>query len=373
MLTTLIIFVVILGVLVFIHELGHFMTARLFGVKVEEFGFGFPPRIIGWRRGLTVYSLNWIPFGGFVKLKGEQPGSSAEPDSFSAQSTLRRSVILSAGVLMNIILAGALLSFVFARGIPSIVDPQSIEPGGRISESHVRVVGVLEATPAESAGLKSGDLLLELDGQTINQTDDVNKITDWLGDRPAQLKFERGTAVETVEVQAKILDDTADYKLGVSIIDYGFVAYPWYQSLWLGVKYSGVVLGQIFVSLFDLVRNIFTQGRVSADLSGPIGIAVVTGQVADLGFVYLVQFAALLSLSLAAMNILPIPALDGGRLLFVTIEKIRGRPVSQKIEGLVHSIGFYLLLILIAVVSYRDVIKFNIDQSVRDFVQRITT
>ena len=373
MLITLVIFVVILGVLIFIHELGHFVSARIFGVRVEEFGFGFPPRIIGRRKGDTIYSINWIPFGGFVRLKGEQPGSSIEPDSFSAQKPWRRAIILSAGVIMNTVLACLLLSFVFVRGVPSLVDHQMIEPGGQIRESYVRVVDVLDNSPAQSADLRSGDLLIELDGQSVNKTSDINSITNRLTDRSALLKYSRDGTTNTVTVQPRILDDSNELKLGVSIIDYGLVSYPWYRSMWLGVKYSGIILGQIFVSLFDLVKNLFVHGQVSADLSGPIGIAVVTGQVADLGIIYLIQFAALLSLSLAVMNILPIPALDGGRLLFVAIEKVRGRPVSQRIEGLVHSIGFYLLLILIVVVSYRDVIRFNLDQYIREFIQRITT
>jgi len=367
MFTSVILFILILGVLIFLHEFGHFYTARKLGIAVEEFGFGFPPRIFGIKKSSTIYSINWIPFGGFVRLKGEQ-AQIAESDSFSFQVAWKRMVVIVAGVFMNLIVAMIILSFVFALGVPSLVDDQSTNyPGGQISDEKLQIYSVEEGSPAERAGLKNGDIVISIDGQGVLKLEEAQMLLNV--DREINIVYARGGQDGSVNVVPVVIDEEDKYKIGVSLIEAGLVRYPWYQAIWLGPWYAIQLLGLIFVSIWDFFKGLLTQGTISADVAGPIGIAVVTGQVADLGAIYLLQFSAILSLSLAVMNILPIPALDGGRALFIIIEKVRKKPISQKVEGVIHAVGFYALILLLIFISYKDVIRFNIGEKISDLFQ----
>ncbi|USN53892.1 MAG: site-2 protease family protein [Candidatus Nomurabacteria bacterium] len=368
MLLTLIVFIVVFSVVVFVHEFGHFSAARKLGVKVEEFGFGFPPRIAGIRRGDTIYSINWIPFGGFVRLKGES-GENVDPDSFVAQAPWKRVVILSAGVLMNVITAAVLLSIAFGIGIPSALDQDQLASGGQVSDHKLQIVTVVEGSPAEKAGLAVNDVIEKINGQEIRTVSDLQAATSQEPIEALELQYSHENESKTLTVTPEIAEGDTTPKIGVAAAETGLVRYPWYQALWLGPWYTLQLLWLIIVSLFELFKLLFTQGMVSPDVAGPIGIAVVTGQVAKLGFVYVLQFTAVLSLSLAVMNILPIPALDGGRVFFVLLEKVRGKAVSPKVEGLVHTIGFYALILFILVISIQDINRFNIGDRVRDFFQ----
>lgn len=372
---TFIVFVVILGLLVFVHELGHFFTAKKSGVSVEEFGFGLPPRIFGiykdsqskkWKKvGIkshiaptTIYSLNWIPLGGFVKIKGEQGENANDPDSFGNKPIGKRILIISAGVIMNIFLSAFLFFVGYTIGMPQEID-DSIGKFAKISNEQIIISGVFEKTPAQEAGVKPGDAIIDIDGQKFNNIENIQKHIKEKSGEEMNLHINRDGVETFIKVTPKILDTIESPVIGVDLTHIGVVAYPWYIAIWEGIKTTGFFLKEIVVAFFDLIKNLIVAQRVSVDLSGPVGIAVMTGEVTRLGFIYILQFAALLSLNLAVINFMPFPALDGGRALFLVIEKLRGKPVNPKVESLIHSIGLYALLILVVIVTYKDVIRFS--------------
>lgn len=369
MLTTLIIFVVLLGALVFVHELGHFLTAKRSGARVEEFGFGFPPRLFGIRRGGTLYSINALPLGGFVRIKGESGADAAAPDSFAALPAFRRALILTSGVLMNVLLAMLLLSFLFVSGAPASLD-QPLPKGAVVSNLRVQVVQVAPDSTAARAGLRAGDTIQAVDGMPITT---VAQVQDYNADHAniaEEVTVVRGRTRLTLSLTPTTLATSPERAVwGVGLLETGTVAFPWYQALWLGATRTIGLLWQIVLGFFALLQGLVLRQQVIADVAGPVGIAAMTGQVAELGFAYLLQFAALLSLNLAFINILPIPALDGGRVLFLIIEKIRRKRLSPRTELLIHNIGFACLMVLVLAVTIRDVNRFS--GAIAAFFQRL--
>lgn len=353
---SILIFVIVLGVIIFVHELGHFIAAKKSGMRVDEFGFGFPPRIFGIKRGGTIYSVNWIPLGGFVKIKGENGEGAWESDSFAAQSMPRRVVVILAGVTMNIILAFVLFTGGYLFGVPQAID---VPPAGAIvSAATVQVGQVLAGSPAERGDLRSNDVIIEFNGQKAAGADALRSdIKASTGE--VKIKVKRGKSEAVLTLAPEVLKETGNRGLGVELIDVGTVRFPWYLAPIRGAQATVLLLGAIIVSFYSLLFGLFTGAGLSQDVSGPIGIAVITGQAVQIGFAYMIEFVALLSLNLAVVNAIPFPALDGGRFLFLMIEAIRRRPVSQKIEGIVHQIGFAVLMLLIVAVTYRDLVKYG--------------
>lgn len=398
---TAIIFVLVLGLLIFVHELGHFMTARKLGIGVEEFGFGYPPRIFGilvnkkrkkslasdqstgesdlaqpskvktwkffWGNKIksedldrvkndpVIYSLNLLPLGGFVKILGENGQQSANPENFANQAAWKRSLVLSAGVIMNFIFAFVLLSIGFFLGLPQTIDQNT--PKDKVSNQNVVIVEILPGSPAAEQGLKVNDTVLAIDGETVKNTDEVfSKIKV---NQTLTLTIEREKAKQDIKIEPKVMPDQEKPVIGVAMVDTGVVKYGFFGSIWQGLRATVVFSGRVLEAFYALIANLLTKGQVSADLSGPIGVAVITGQVAEMGFIYLLQFAAILSINLGIINIIPFPALDGGRLLFVAIEKIRRKKVDEKIEGIAHNVGFILLMLLVAVITYRDISNYG--------------
>nr|MBD3359294.1 RIP metalloprotease RseP [Candidatus Buchananbacteria bacterium] len=357
MLTTVLIFIIILGLLVFVHEFGHFITAKKMGMKVEEFGFGFPPR--AWsKKGKdgVVYSVNWIPLGGFVKIKGEEGGNREDPDSFAYKKPWKRAIVLSAGVFMNFLLCAVLLSIGFLIGLPQAVDQEALEQG-LVKDYRVQVVSVLDDKPAQEAGVDLGDQLLAVDGQEIKG---VSNLIEYNSDKIGQTvtyKIARDDQVLTKEIEVVDIGNGRG-GVGIGLVETGIVSYPIHQAVWHGFKLTGVLTKEIVFAFGGIIKNLVIGQPVGVQVSGPVGIAVLTGQVAQLGFIYILQFTALLSLNLAIINFIPFPALDGGRLVFLAIEKIRNKPVSQKVEGLIHMIGFSLLMLLVIVVTFQDVLRY---------------
>jgi len=393
MLLTIITFILVLSVLVFAHELGHFWMARRFGVKAEEFGFGFPPRAIGyqtwredssfegevvngqkkkgkrkWRmvyggRALfpeeekygTVYSLNWIPLGGFVKIKGENGEGENDPDSFSARPAWQRVFILSAGVSMNVILAGALISLGLMVGMPQSLN--DLGASAKISDQKIQVAEVLKDSPAEKAGLKIGDIILSINNQTFRTETELQNYVGTRKDQELTYQIKRGDKEEDFKIAPKMQSETGRAGVGIAITATGVVRYPWYIAIWEGFKIAIFLVWAIIVAFYTLIKNLIFGHGLNADVAGPVGIATMTGQAARMGWVYVLQFTALLSVNLAVINFLPFPALDGGRVLFIIVEKIKGKPVRRELEATMHYIGFALLLLLVAVVTFRDVLR----------------
>ncbi|MBI5222425.1 MAG: RIP metalloprotease RseP [Candidatus Magasanikbacteria bacterium] len=373
---TVVIFILILGLLVLAHEFGHFITARKSGMKVFEFGFGFPPRVLGvyrdqatkklvwkfWKKKdeeeipTTVYSLNLLPLGGFVRIKGEDGGLADEADSFGFQKAWKRTVVLASGVLMNVILAGVLLSCGFMVGLPTDL---SVDPGKHaiiVEEARVMVQAVDKASPADEAGIKFGDRIFKIDGQEIKNSEGMVGYVQANFEKEMLLTVERGGQQTELKMTPRLVKPgEGTPRLGVMLADAGVVRYPWYIALYKGFVSAGIGLINVFIAFYLLIKNLILGRGLMFDVSGPVGIAVLIGQSARLGVSYLINITAMISLSLAAINILPIPALDGGRILFILIEKIIRRPLPMKYEQLAHTVGFVLLMILIVVVTGRDV------------------
>ena len=357
---TLLIFIIVLSILVFVHEFGHFIVAKRAGMKVEEFGFGFPPRIFGIKRGETVYSINWIPFGGFVKIFGEDGQETNNPRSFAAGSAKVRATVIVAGVVMNIILAMVLLSVGNAVGLRvGLVDEEMIE---RAKDVKVQIIQVAASSPAEQAGLKVLDEIVgfRVGGETVKITK-VEQVQEFVSKNIGR-EIVMLTAIGDEIIEKKLLPridpPEGEGALGISLAATGLVRYPWYEALGRGITDTVTIAGYTLAGYATIIKNLFVSGEAGVELSGPVGIAVITGKAARLGFTYLMQFMALISINLAILNIIPFPALDGGRLLFVGIEKLKGSPVSRKIENAVNTAGFALLIMLMIYITTKDIISF---------------
>lgn len=372
MFITILIFIAVLSVLVFVHELGHFLTARFFGVKCEEFGMGLPPRAVGLQKKdgkwqavwgnreirpdePMTYSLNWIPVGGFVKIKGENGEEAADTDSFGHKPIWQRNLILAAGVTMNVFLTVILLTVAFAFGVPGSVD--DLEGGQLIDQPKVQVVEVLDGSAAQTAGLRAGDVISAIDGQAIDSSKTLQDLVAGKENQTVKILVKRGeTDLEKSATITKVGDQVA---LGVGIVDLGTVRYPLHLAFWQALKTTWAWLVMIALALVGLIKQLFGGPSIGAEFAGPVGIAVMTGQAAQLGWTYVLQFAAMLSLNLAIINILPFPALDGGRILFLTIGKLRGKMIDSKWENFSHNFGFILLMALIVFITYRDLLKYG--------------
>ncbi len=359
-------FILILGILVFVHELGHFAVARWSGVAVEEFGFGFPPRILGFKRGPTTYSINWIPFGGFVRLQGEQEDGAQRPDSFVQAPFRKQFAILIAGVAMNGLLAWVLLSITLMAGVSA--DPAAVPHNAHLRTSAIRVEALVsDGSPAAAAGLATGDAVIAVNGQLLASTDQIISLAQANQYPTLKLEIRHKKTRRSISIVPRPSGQTPRYGLGIQQVV--TIRYPWYVAPWYGLQTGLNMTGQTIAGFGRLVRDLVTTAKVSSDVTGPVGIAVLTGQIVQYGFIATLQFMAILSISLAVVNFLPLPALDGGRALFVFIGRVRGRPVDPRIEGTIHTIGFYGLLLLILLLSIRDVSKFRLLDQVKALFQ----
>jgi len=353
---TVLLFIAVLAILVLVHELGHYLAARYFGIDVEEFGIGFPPRAWSVKKGKTVWSINWIPLGGFVKIKGEDDPTATGPGNFAHKPAWQRAVVICAGVFMNLVLSSLLFSVGFMAGVPQIAD--GLPESARIRDRRVQVIEVLPDSPAEEAGIHPGDIILKVEGQSFAKIDDIQAQVN-ASEGAIGVDLKRGKETLYKELVPKLDEASGRKVMGVALVESAIVSYPWYEAIPKGVYATGFYVKEIVLSLADVIRNLFVGKKPGVEFSGPVGIAVLTGQAAKLGLTYLMQFAALLSVNLAVINILPIPALDGGRLLFIIIEKFRGRSVRPVVEAVIHRVAFFLLLGLIVIVTAKDLARYR--------------
>lgn len=353
-----VLFVLILGVLIFVHELGHFLVARWSKVRVEEFGFGFPPRLWGVQRGQLLISLNAIPFGGFVRLQGEQGDPESRPDSFSSASWPKQVAILAAGVVMNYLLAWFILSSVLAAGLTVQVDHLPASAARFLTAARTEAV-VSDGSSAATAGLQTGDHVLSVNGQPLATTQTIIDYTTAHAFPSLDVLVLHGNSRRTIHIEpTSAAIGQPHYGFGLQSL--ALLRYPWYLAPLDGAKTTLNITGQTFRGFGQVVRDVVIHGRVSGDVTGPIGIAVLTSQVRQLGLIPLLQFVAVLSVSLAVINFLPLPALDGGRALFVLIGRVRGRPINRRVENMIHAAGFYALILLVLVITVRDVRRFDV-------------
>jgi len=357
MFVTIVVFLLVLSLIVFVHEFGHFYTAIKLGIGVEEFGFGFPPRMFGIKRKGILYSINWIPLGGFVKIKGED-GDNSEDDSFAKQAVWKRALVLFAGVFMNWVLALVLLTVGYFVGLPAVLEGD-VPAGAIVSNEKVQIMEVYPESSADKAGLKVGDIVLTVNENNFDDNIVLQKYLKDNKDTEFSFNLKRGKEEKNILVTAEEIPDLEDEKLlGVGLVKSGIVSYPWYRAPIESFKTVVSITQLIFMAFFGLIANLI-RGSGSADVSGPIGVAVFAGRALDMGWIYLLQFTALISVNLAVINILPFPALDGGRVLFLIIEKIRRKPNNQKVEAIIHNVGFSLLMLLIVLITYKDIVRYG--------------
>ncbi|MBI4300638.1 MAG: site-2 protease family protein [Chloroflexi bacterium] len=339
-------FLAILVVLVLAHELGHFVTAKRAGVKVLEFGVGYPPRLFGIRRGETVYSVNLVPLGGFVKMAGEEDPS--VQGSLAGKSIPTRLLVLSAGSIMNALLPILLFSIAF-------MVPQQVQRG------QVMVQQVAPGSPAEQAGLKSSDVITSVDGRRIRGLDDLFVAVNLNLGADTKVVAQRGRWEQVVvHLVPRWAPPQGQGPIGIGIA----LANPRTESasdpFWRAIPKAVRKTGDSFVLMKNSLESILIKKNKpqGAIVTGPIGIAQMTGEVARSGVANLLDWTAFLSLNLAIINILPIPMLDGGRVFFVVLEAARrGKRIPPEREGLVHLIGLVVLLTLVFIVSYFDILR----------------
>lgn len=359
-------FVVLLTLLIIIHELGHYISALFFKVEVEEFGFGLPPKAKTiFHAGGTDFTLNWVPFGGFVRLKGENEVDVQKrysQGSFAKASIAARLVILFGGVAMNFALAFALLTFGFSAGrwVPNfyqtIEQMEAAAQAGEITlKTGVYVNDVLAGSPAESAGLRKDSVIVAVDGVAVEKPEQLIGLQQGKASVTYDVRPTRKAAVEQVLVRLQ------EGKSGVSISAYAAELSapqrPVGKAMLLALEETKFMTEQTIIGMGNLVRSLVTKGNVPEGITGIVGIAVLTHSSVQEGFMTYLRLVALLSLSLAILNVLPLPALDGGRILFVLCEMVLRRPLNQQFELMVNAIGFFVLIGLIAIITLNDVIQ----------------
>ncbi len=333
----------VLAVLILAHELGHFITAKASGIKVEEFGLGYPPRLFGIRRGETLYSLNAIPFGGFVRMAGED-----DPEverSLASKSAGTRLLVLSAGVIMNVLLPFLLLSI-------ALMVPHDVATGRVVVEE------IAPNSPAALAGIEVGDIIISINDRPVASTVDLGRyIQLYLGNEiDIQLEHSDATTGE-VTLVPRWQPPPEEGAIGVSIRTLDFTIESRSEPFWRAIPMGARQAMETMVLFKNAILSLFI-GTTSPDIAGPVGIVQLTGEVAQAGISPLLEFTAFLSLNLAILNILPLPALDGGRIAFVFLEIVRrGKRVSPKREGLVHLIGFIMLMAIIVAITFQDITR----------------
>jgi len=349
-----ILFLIVLGVLILSHEFGHFIVAKKSGIRVDEFAFGFPPRIFSIKKGETTYSFNLIPFGGFVKIHGEDDSSLCkdveDSRSFASKPAFIKSGVLLAGVFFNLLLAWFLISLGFIIGLPTSVS--SVPAGAEIKNIKIVIIDVVQNSPAQLAGLKTGD---ELVG--FLKVEEVKNMIDGNKGKKIEIKYKRGEEILSAELVPRISPPPGEGAIGIAMDEVGILRLPWYLAIWEGLKMTYELTISIALAVFYFFVNLVKGLTGLEGVMGPVGIVGATNTVAKLGFSYLLSFVALLSINLAVVNIIPFPALDGGRILFLLIEKIKGSPINTRVSNTIHNVGFALLLILMLAITYRDILR----------------
>jgi regulator of sigma E protease len=338
-------FLPILSIMMFVHELGHFITARMAGITVLEFGFGLPPRLWGFKRQGVIYSINWIPFGAFVKMLGEEDPT--DPGSFASKPGFIRAIVLAAGSAMNFLLAVVAFSMVYIVGVPGVAP-----------DSQVQVADVAPASPAAAAGLQPGDTIVSFDGQTVTVQSFRDATQSHLG-QTVQIEVRRGDQAMDLSLTPRANPPENQGAIGI-VLAGGLVRLNPIAAVQQGFGQTVRAIGATLSVPKMLIEGSIAPG--DARLIGLVGMAQATSEtvsfVADTGFWYpLFILTGLFSAGLSIANMLPIPALDGGRLFFVILEGIRGRRIPPEREAAYHFVGIVVLLTLMVIISFNDLVS----------------
>lgn len=343
---TVIIAILVFGLLIFVHEFGHFIVAKLVGIRVEEFSIGMGPKAFSTQKGDTLYSIRFLPIGGYVKMTGEavleeeNDLDQADPKRFNNKSVGQRASVILAGPLMNFILAIVLFALIFSFvGIPH-----------RTTE----ISDVVPNSPAAEAGLRPGDQIVQIEGQEVKDWGEMVKIIQTQPGKELSFIVKRNGKNFTIQITPQKDPETQVGLIGIIQSDVQFQKVNPLKALGLGVQRTIEILVLTVTALAQMLA-----GKVGAEgVAGPVGIIQMIGETAQVGLIYLINFTALISINLGLLNLLPIPALDGSKLIFIGIEALRGRPIDARKENFVHLIGFALLMLLMLFVTYRDIVRF---------------
>ncbi len=351
---TVLIFILTLSVLVLVHELGHFIIAKKMGVKVEEFGIGLPPRIFGVKKGETLYSVNLLPLGGFVKLYGEEYSELGKKDknrAFVNKTPWQKTLIILGGVIGNFLLGWFIFSYLVTQGIAVPINKVIIEK-------------VTKNSPAQIAGLKEKDTITKLIPQDsqfpqipLTSSEDLIAQTKKLAGQTVGLEIKRNGKTFLTKIIPRINPPKGEGPLGIAIISSIEKKYPWYTAPYYGLIEASNITYKIASELGKLIFGLITFQKPHVDVAGPVGIANLAGQAIKFGGNAFLQFLGLLSLNLSVINIFPFPALDGGRLIFVFYEGILKKKPNKNIEKYTNLIGFIMLLSLAALITVNDIVK----------------
>ncbi|MBU0569196.1 M50 family metallopeptidase [Patescibacteria group bacterium] len=350
MAVSILVFIIFLSILILVHECGHFFAAKRAGIWVEEFGFGLPPRIFGKKIGETIYSINLFPFGGFVKLHGENSGDTVtKPErSFSNKSKKVRAGIIVAGVVMNFLLA--IVAFAISYSFTGV--PKQM--------GNVKIVEIRKGSPAEQAGLVADDVIVELDANKITTNDELLKLLDEKRGKEVSLKIERAGETNLLDVSTTLLAEPPEGEgvLGAVIIDSEMYLPPVLLRPFYGIYYGFQEAifwgGMVIAGFVSILRDLF-GGSLPTDVAGPAGLFVITSEIAKIGILPLLNWMGIISVNLAILNIFPFPALDGGRLFFIILEKLFGRKVLPKAENWLNLISMGLLITFLLAITFREV------------------
>jgi regulator of sigma E protease len=366
---TAILFIAVLAVLVFVHELGHFAVAKKLKVLVHEFALGFPPKIISKKIGETVYSINLIPFGGYVKIEGEDSPEEGNAEAVTVlkerslffRPAWQKIAVLVAGVSANIVLAWLLVSLSMSSGMTTSISADNI---AYATNARVLVTEIAPNSPAFKAKIEAGTSIIAIADdkagfdKTVSSVEEVQSIVQNSNGHELTLRVlykDNTEGIISLTPEKGIVGK--GYGIGVSMDFVGDLRLPIYKAFWEGARATGFMIWNIVMGLWNLFSGIFHGSADLTQVAGPVGIANLVGEAKNLGLAYFMSFVAFISLNLAVLNLVPFPALDGGRILFVIIEKIKGSAIPPKIANTVNAVGFGLLMILMLVITVRDILK----------------
>ena len=362
---SIIIFILVLLILVLVHELGHFLVAKRFGIRVDEFGFGFPPRAKTlFKKGETIYSLNWIPFGGFVKIFGQDRDDESVNGVDKDRAMINKpayvqALVLVAGVVFNLVLAWILFTVGFASGMPT--SSSSLPKNTILENPSLMITDVLKDSPAHVAGLMPGDKILSLSsGEEILDglitPTELQTFIQAHEDSSRSVTHDDGKEIKVAEIIPET-NDSGKKVIGISMDTVGIVKLPFFRAVAEGARYTAITTWGTVVGFYTLIHDAVVGSGDISSVTGPVGIVKIVGSAYDIGFIYLLSFSAIISVNLAVINLIPFPALDGGRLLFLLIEKIKGSSINQKFANTANFVGFCILIGLMLIVTYHDIVK----------------